>query len=285
MESTLHVIRVNNPKKSSFYTMICCCFSRLWRQKKSKEIKYPRVQYRRQVNTVELSGYKQSTIPPPGQASAMFREQVPQWPRHLPLSDIIKKCDVSSKKRTPQDLCSYTSYDQESSIDSPFSSHSLPSLTFSVFYDHQLRCLLINIVEGHNFQSISPKLAKNTQIVFVTVSLLPHKSEFGKTTPVKESFDNPFFNESFKVTNVNYSAARQQTLVLRVYLSSYYALKRTFVGAVEFRLKKCHLLGNDITRNLTSQVKDFSVRILLSIYITTYLSSNNGLLSLLNRVA
>ena len=270
MESTLHVIIVNNPKNSSFYRVICCCFSRLWRQKKSKEIRYSRVQYRRQVNAVELSGYKQLTVPHPGQASAVFREQVPQWPQHISLSEIIKKCEISTSQKAPRVLSSFTSFDAESGTDSPFSPYFVPSLTFNVFYDHHLRCLHINIVEGHNFRSISPMLAKKTQIVFVTVSLLPHKSEIGKTTPVKESFDNPFFNESFKVSNINYSEARQQSLVLRVYQSSYYALKRTFVGAVEFHLKKRHLLGDDTTEELTSQVKDFSVRILLN--ITIYVS-------------
>ena len=259
MEGTLHVIEVEDTKFKGFFKKLCC-FAKRCRRKKSNDAVYRHIEYRPVIDAVVLSGYKLPNLPP-GKVLSTAPDAGWEWPQHVPIFEIVRKYKRSqlTRKRTPQVLGSLSRFPSDPCLAESLSkAQSKPSLTFSVFYDHQVRTLTVHLQSGNNLSSSGSKLTKAH--LYVTVSLLPLKNEIAKTRPMKGNVPDPTFDEKFQFTGFAHNDVLQQTLVLRVYFGSHYALLRNFVGAIELPLRQSHLYGYRMTKELTEQVDDFMVR-------------------------
>ena len=257
MEGTLHVVEVEGSCFKRFFKKICC-FVKNYRRKKSNDAVYRHIEYRPVIDAVVLSGYKLPDLPPE-EVLSTAPNAGKKWPKHAPVTEIVRKYKHSqlTRKKSLQVLGSLIRIPSDPCMTESVCEVELPSITFSVFYDHPIQTLVVNLESGNNLSSSGSKLTK--ACLHVTISLLPPRHKIVKTKFMIGSDPDPVFDEKFRFKGLTHSDVLQQTLVLRVYFGSHYLL-RSFFGAIELPLRESHLYGYQVTKELTEQVDYCSVR-------------------------
>ena len=129
-----------------------------------------------------------------------------------------------------------------SSIEEP----DQPTLAFAAIHDIQMSTLTVFLKFASNLNYLMENPQKHTVHPFVTLHILPTKSEIlqANLEGSQKTTNNPVFNQRFVFDSVPVSDIGEQTLVFRVYNG------RSLIGTAKIPLGSIDLLGFTLCKHI-----------------------------------
>ena len=226
---------------------LCCCVT------EDKIHRYPHIRYR------DLTQPPSATA---GEVLCFPQSGITIWPQHHCSTPVITEepqsfstSTFSRKACVQAKLTSFTSASQFPSLQFPSLSPpdfwetqntTEPTLTFSLFYDMQMRVLRLYIKFASNLDALQVgHVHRKNCDSSISAFLLPNKDEILQVCN-KYTRDNPLFNKTLEFPGILASDLRQQTLV--IHLHDY----RTLIGIVKVPLENADFLGHVICKKVES---------------------------------